>query len=41
VPITQIADVKYELEEGHRVAAQSLPTITVRSDVRGDAQGRT
>src|SRR6185436_8534735 len=39
VPITQIADVKYGLEEGIVWRRNRLPTITVRADVRGDAQG--
>jgi len=39
VPITQIADVKYELEEGIVWRRNRLPTITVRADVAGDAQG--
>jgi len=39
VPITQLADVRYELEEGVVWRRNRLPTITVRSDVRGDAQG--
>ena len=39
VPITQIADVKYDLEEGIVWRRNRLPTITVRADVRGDAQG--
>ena len=39
VPITQIADVRYELEEGIVWRRNRLPTITVRADVHGDAQG--
>ena len=39
VPITQIADIEYELEDGIVWRRNRLPTITVRSDVRGDAQG--
>ena len=39
VPITQIADIRYELEDGIVWRRDRLPTITVRSDVRGDAQG--
>ena len=39
VPITQIADIEYGLEEGIVWRRNRLPTITVRSDVRGDAQG--
>jgi multidrug efflux pump len=39
VPIAQIADLKYELEEGIVWRRDRLPTITVRSDVRGNAQG--
>jgi len=39
VPITQIAEVKYGLEEGIVWRRNRLPTITVRADVRGDAQG--
>jgi multidrug efflux pump len=39
VPITQIADIHYELEDGIVWRRNRLPTITVRSDVRGDAQG--
>jgi multidrug efflux pump len=39
VPITQLADVRYELEDGIVWRRNRLPTITVRSDVRGDAQG--
>jgi len=39
VPITQIAEVKYDLEEGIVWRRNRLPTITVRADVRGDAQG--
>ena len=39
VPITQIADIRYELEEGIVWRRDRLPTITVRADVHGDAQG--
>ena len=39
VPITQIADIHYELEEGIVWRRNRLPTVTVRSDVKGDAQG--
>jgi len=39
VPITQIADIRYELEDGIVWRRDRLPTITVRSDVVGDAQG--
>ncbi|MFO1317190.1 MAG: efflux RND transporter permease subunit [Burkholderiales bacterium] len=39
VPITQVADIRYELEDGVVWRRNRLPTITVRSDVRGDAQG--
>jgi len=39
VPITQIADVSYELEEGIVWRRDRLPTVTVRADVKGDAQG--
>jgi len=39
VPISQIADLRYELEEGIVWRRNRLPTITVRADVRGDAQG--
>jgi len=39
VPITQLADIRYELEEGVVWRRNRLPTITVRSDVLGDAQG--
>jgi multidrug efflux pump len=39
VPITQIAELRYELEDGIVWRRDRLPTITVRSDVRGDAQG--
>ncbi len=39
VPITQIADVSYGLEEGIVWRRDRLPTVTVRADVRGDAQG--
>jgi multidrug efflux pump len=39
VPITQIADIEYELEDGIVWRRNRLPTITVRSDVAGNAQG--
>jgi len=39
VPITQIADLRYELEEGVVWRRNRLPTVTVRSDVTGEAQG--
>jgi multidrug efflux pump len=39
VPITQIAQIEYELEDGIIWRRNRLPTITVRADVRGDAQG--
>ena len=39
VPITQIADIRYEQEEGIVWRRNRLPTVTVRSDLRGDAQG--
>jgi multidrug efflux pump len=39
VPITQIAELRYELEDGIVWRRDRLPTITVRSDLRGDAQG--
>ncbi len=39
VAITQVADIQYELEEGIVWRRNRLPTITVRADVRGDAQG--
>ncbi|MFO1324983.1 MAG: efflux RND transporter permease subunit [Burkholderiales bacterium] len=39
VPITQIAEIRYELEDGVVWRRNRLPTITVRSDVIGDAQG--
>ncbi len=39
VPITQIADIRYEQEDGIIWRRDRLPTITVRADVRGDAQG--
>jgi multidrug efflux pump len=39
VPITQIADIRYEQEDGIIWRRDRLPTITVRSDVVGDAQG--
>jgi multidrug efflux pump len=39
VPITQIAELRYELEDGIVWRRDRLPTITVRADVRGDAQG--
>ncbi len=39
VPITQFADVRYELEDGIVWRRDRLPTITVRADVIGDVQG--
>ena len=39
VPITQIADVSYGQEDGLVWRRDRLPTITVRADVKGDAQG--
>jgi multidrug efflux pump len=39
VPITQIANISYELEEGIVWRRDRLPTVTVRADVKGDAQG--
>ena len=39
VPITQLAEIRHELEEGVVWRRDRLPTITVRADVRGDAQG--
>ncbi len=39
MPITQIADIRYGLEEGIVWRRARQPTVTVRSDVRGDAQG--
>ena len=39
VSITQIADIHYELEDGIIWRRNRLPTVTVRADVRGDAQG--
>ena len=39
VPITQIAEIRYEQEEGIIWRRNRLPTITVRADLKGDAQG--
>jgi len=39
VPITQIADVKFAQEDGLIWRRNRLPTITVRADLKGDAQG--
>jgi multidrug efflux pump len=39
VPITQIADLEYGLEEGIVWRRDRQPTITVRADLRGGAQG--
>jgi multidrug efflux pump len=39
VPITQVADIDYGLEEGIVWRRDRLPTITVRADVAGNAQG--
>jgi multidrug efflux pump len=39
VPITQIADIRYEQEDGILWRRDRLPTVTVRGDVLGNAQG--
>ncbi len=39
VPITQIAEIRYVQEDGIIWRRDRLPTITVRADVKGDAQG--
>ena len=39
VSITQIADIRYEQEDGIIWRRDRLPTVTVRGDVVGDAQG--
>jgi multidrug efflux pump len=39
VPISQVADIEYGLEDGVIWRRNRSPTITVRSDVAGDAQG--
>ena len=39
VPITQIAEIRYEQEDGIIWRRDRLPTITVRADVVGNAQG--
>jgi multidrug efflux pump len=39
VPITQIAEISYELEDGIIWRRDRAPTITVRSEVKGAAQG--
>ncbi len=39
VPITQVADIRYELEEGVVWRRNRQPTITVRADLKGEAQG--
>ena len=39
VPITQLADIRYELEEGIIWRRGRQPTVTVRADVCGEAQG--
>ena len=39
VPITQVADIRYGLEEGIVWRRNRQPTVTVRADVRGGAQG--
>jgi multidrug efflux pump len=39
VPITQIADVTYGVEDGLVWRRNRLPTITVRADLKGEAQG--
>ena len=38
-PISLLADIRYEQEEGIVWRRNRLPTVTVRSDLRGDAQG--
>ncbi len=39
VPLAQIADIEYGLEDGVIWRRNRLPTITVRADVTGEAQG--
>jgi multidrug efflux pump len=39
VPLIQIADLHYQLEEGIAWRRDGLPTVTVRADVKGNAQG--
>ena len=39
VPITQIAEIRYELEDGIVWRRDRLPTITVRADVHGRRTG--
>jgi multidrug efflux pump len=39
VPITQIAEIRYGQEDGLVWRRNRLPTITVRADLKGDAQG--
>ena len=39
VPITQLAEITYAQEEGIVWRRNRLPTITVRADLKGDAQG--
>jgi multidrug efflux pump len=39
IPVTQIASIEYGLEDGIVWRRSRLPTITVRADVRGEAQG--
>ncbi len=39
VPITQVAEVRYEQEDGLIWRRDRLPTVTVRADVLGKAQG--
>ena len=39
VPITQLAEIRYDLEDGVVWRRNRLPTITVRADVLGNAQG--
>ena len=39
VPISQVAEIEYGLEDGVIWRRDRLPTITVRSDLVGDAQG--
>ncbi len=39
VPITQVAEIRYEQEDGIVWRRDRLPAVTVRGDVLGDAQG--
>jgi multidrug efflux pump len=39
VPISQLAQIRYDIEEGVVWRRNRLPTVTVRSDLAGDAQG--